>query len=633
MKKIIYIFLVVFTAVFFYSCKEDYLDVKPDDRLDEEQVFKRYDRVDGLVTKLYVDARSANRPLVYFNHFSASALVDECEGSTVEGGLTNKFNDGAWSAGGFPAGSSTGQYWWDLWTYVRRANVVIRGVERYNTPDNPLDPGVLQQRVGEAYFMRAYYHYLLIRAYGEIPYLNYLVDPEGSMDFKKESYHAVIEKIILDADSAYNLVPLMTGTQSFGRVDKGACIGLKAMVSWMAATPMWNGGNFPSDTREFKSEYTYNVSRWEKAKEAAKAVIDLQANGEVRYSLFYGAADNETFNDDGGVNRNNSKVRKRLWNMFHDFQSFRQEWVFFVTNDKWDAWQGDMYPPSVGGGARQMPVQEQVDEYEYIAPDGFGYPVYADRAATDGYNDANPYEGIARDPRFYRDIIYFGSTFKGNVINTARGADKIGSSNATTTGYYMRKFLKESWSSGTSGFSIHAPAIWRLPEFIYIYAEAVNETTGPNQEIYNMINTIRERSFMAPMPPEAMTNKALMNEYIQRERRVELFYENNRMWTTRLYLDSDNPKEVAKETAWLAAGVNNNSRSKNYWPYPKTQRMINGMIPIDDSKGKVKIGTRTYSLERFWVENRVFVTPRHYLFPIMDDELKRTPTLTQNPGW
>ncbi len=51
-------------------------------------------------------------------------------------------------------------------------------------------------------------------------------------------------------------------------------------------------------------------------------------------------------------------------------------------NDKWEAWQGDNYPPSEGGGSRQQPVQEQVDEYEYIAPDGYGYPVYDARAAA-----------------------------------------------------------------------------------------------------------------------------------------------------------------------------------------------------------------------------------------------------------
>ncbi|MDD3788431.1 MAG: RagB/SusD family nutrient uptake outer membrane protein [Petrimonas sp.] len=632
MRKIIYVIAFALSFSLLHSCADDFLDQRPDERLDEQQVFERYNRVSGLVTELYNNAKSGNHPLVFFNHFSSSAVTDECEGSTVEGSLTNLFNSGAWSPSGMPDRSSCGQYWWDLWTYVRRANVVIEGVKKYNTPDDPLQPGNLQKRIGEAYFMRAYYHYLLIRMYGEIPYLDYLVDPQNIPEFKKESFHTIVEKICADADTAFQKVPAKVGDDEFGRIEKGMCLGLKAMVRWMAATPMWNGGNFPNDTREFKNEYTYDPQRWVKARDAAKAVLDFKVEGVPRYSLYYGNYGPTDFENDQGKNENNSKVRARLWAMFYDMQSFKQEWVFFVTRDKYEAWQGDVYPPSWGGGSRQMPVQEQVDEYEYIAPDGYGYPIYANRAKVDGYDDGNPYESVQRDPRFYRDIMYHGSTFKNNKINTAEGTDKIGNQNSTTTGYFLRKFLREGWNRNY-GFQIHAPAIWRLPEFIYIYAEAVNEISGPTKEIYDMINEIRARSFMAPMPPTVLTDKKLMKEYIQRERRVELFYENNRIWNTRLYLDADNPDELAKEETWKAAGSDNDTRSQNYWPYPKTQRMINGMRPVEDPNGQIEINGKKYRMERFWIEDRVFVTPRHYLFPIMADELKRTPTITQNPGW
>ncbi|MCF0049870.1 RagB/SusD family nutrient uptake outer membrane protein [Dyadobacter sp. LJ53] len=303
-----------------------------------------------------------------------------------------------------------------------------------------------------------------------------------------------------------------------------------------------------------------------------------------------------------------------------------------MTRDKDNNWQGDIYPPSWGGSSRQMPVQEQVDEYEYIAPDGFGYPVYAVRAKKDGYDDANPYESVKRDPRFYRDIVYHGSTFKGKVINTASGADKVGATNSTTTGYFLRKILRESWNRDKS-FSISGPPVWRLPEFIYIYCEAVNETAGPNAEIYELLNTVRKRAFMVPIPAEAKASKALMDEYIKRERRVELFYENNRIWTTRLYLEPSSPKETAKEQAWQGAGSTNDQRSQKAWPYPKSQRMINGMKPVEDPAGKIVVDGKKYKMQRYFIESRVFVTPRHYLFPIMQDELQKTPTLKQNPGW
>ena len=613
------------------GCSEDYLDRKPDDKIDESQVFTRYNKTNQLVTDLYANIKTANRPLVFFNHFSSAPVTDEAEGSTAEGSLTNKFNSGDWSSIAMPDRSSTGQYWWDLYTKIRKANVILEGIKKYNTPDNPLQAGDLEKRIGETYFMRAYLHYLTARMYGEIVYLNRTIGAKDPMEFKQESFHAIVAKIEQDCDSAMARVPATWGGSDFGRIDKGACLGLKAIVSWMAATPLWNGGQLPNDTRQFKAEYASNPARWVKAREAAKAVIDFKADGQQRYSLYLGH-DATDFKDDAGVNNNNSKVYARLWDMYYSMDAYLRESVFMVTKDKNQAWQGDIYPPSWGGSSRQMPVQEQVDEYEYISKDGYGYPVYHANAKKDGYDDENPFESVKRDPRFYRDIMYHGSTFKGKQINIAEGADKIGASNSTTTGYFLRKFFKESWNRDKS-FDISAPPIWRLPEFIYIYCEAVNESTGPNAEIYEMLNQVRKRSFMAPLPPAAMANKALMNEYIQRERRVELFYENNRIWTFRLYLEPSSSGELAKEQAWQSAGATNDLRSQSYWPYPKAQRMINGMKPVEDPEGKIIIGAKKYKMKRFFVENRVFVAPRHYLFPIMQDELQRTPGLIQNPGW
>ncbi|QRR00745.1 RagB/SusD family nutrient uptake outer membrane protein [Dyadobacter sandarakinus] len=629
--KNIYTIILFFTCALLSACKEDFLDRKPDDQVDAEQVFTRYNKTNQLITDLYDNAKGSNSPLVFFSHFSTAPVTDEAEGSTAEGSLTNKFNNGDWNANVMPAGSSRGQYWWDLYGRIRKANVILEGVRKYNTPDNPLQAGDLNKRLGETYFLRAYFHFLAARMYGEVVYVTHTINPSDPMDFKQESFHSIASKIYQDCDSAMALVPASWGGADFGRIDKGACLGLKAIVAWMAATPMWNGGSFPNDTRQFASEYTYNADRWNTAKIAAKAVIDFKVDGRQRYSLYQGH-DASDFRDDAGVDNNNSKVPARLWDMYHSMEAFQNEAIFFVTRDKDNNWQGDIYPPSWGGSSRQMPVQEQVDEYEYIAPDGFGYPVYAARAKKDGYDDTNPYESVKRDPRFHRDVIYHGATFKGKVINTASGPDKVGATNSTTTGYFLRKILRESWNRDKS-FSISGPPVWRLPEFMYIYCEAVNETAGPNAEIYDMLNTVRKRSFMAPIPVAAMTSKALMDEYIKRERRVELFYENNRIWASRLYLEPSSPKEIAKEQAWQSAGTTNDQRSQNVWPYPKAQRMINGMKPVEDPAGKIVVDGKTYKMQRYFIESRVFVAPRHYLFPIMQDELQRTPTLKQNPGW
>lgn len=632
MNKIKYLLGITVCSVF-SSCA-DYLDKMPDDKVFEKDVFTRFDKVDGLVTKLYEDARNASQPLIYFSHFSTAPVTDECTASNHEGAIPHQFNIGNWGpVQGMPG--SAGQYWWDLYTKVREANIILEGVKKYNTPDNPRDgkEGDIVRRVGETFFLRGYLYYILIKQYGEVPYLDHVVYPGEDMTFTKHSVHEIVEKICADADSAYNRVYDICPDGEFGRVDKGACLGLKAMARWLAATPMWNGGDFPNDTRVHKTEYAYDVKRWEAAKTAAKAVLDYKTNdGNKRYSLYteYSEDDFTDMQNKNGVDANNQKVQRRLWEMNFSRNAIRNEWVWFGTRGKDSPWAGDVLPPSMEGHARQRPLQEQVDEYEIII-DGYGYPIYSEKARS-VYDDANPY--VNRDPRFYRDIVYHGSTFRSNVINTAEGKDKVGDSyqsNSSHSGYYLRKFIKEGWDK--SHYLIHGPAHFRLPTIMYIYCEAVNNTTGPNEEIYNMINSIRERSFMAPMPPEVKTNKSLMDEYIQRERRVELFYENDRIWHCRLYLEPDQEKTKTAEAAWQAAGS-----PTNFYPYPKTQRTSHGMRPVEDPNGKIEVNGKKYRMERFRVkvgeqEFRTFLTPRHYLFPIMDDEMKRTPGLVQNPGW
>lgn len=640
-KNLLYKIGLLAITFFTISCS-DYLDRDDNDQITEAEVFSRYEKVNELVTDVYASAKKANRPLVFFEHFSSSAITDECEGTNVEGNITNNFNNGAWNPNSLPG--SSGQYWWNLYEGIRKTNLIIEGVEKYNTPDNPLQPGELNFRIGEVYFMRAYFHLMLFRMYGEAPYISHKIEDSEDMNFKRESVHSMVEKMVADAQEAYRRVPAkyVKTSEHFGRVDKGACLGLVAIARWMAATPLWNGAKekgYPQ-TRLFENEYGYDRTRWEKARDAAKAVLDYEVGGYKRYSLYEKYTDSD-FKDPNGDNLNDSRVYRRLWEMFHDMDAFAGECVFFITKDKDQAWQGDIYPPSRDGGSRQQPVQEQVDEYEFIVG-SYGYPIYSSEARKGGYDDANPYAKGTRDPRFYRDILYHGAPYRDNSnnqkdINTASGSDQIGASNATTTGYYLRKFQKETWNR-SGNFSMNAPAVWRLPEFIYIYAEAVNELQqGGIDEVYDLVNSVRERSFMKPMPTLVKTNKELFFEYIQRERRVELFYENKRPWSCRLYLEPTSREELAKESLWKASGVDNNSRTKNYWAanngaLPKCQRMINGMRPVKNSGGKIDVNGEKYVMERFCVEERVFQS-QHYLFPIMQSELQRTPSLIQNPGW
>ncbi|MEG1864280.1 MAG: RagB/SusD family nutrient uptake outer membrane protein [Alistipes sp.] len=660
MKSILYKAIMLCLAVLTFTACENYLDKSPSGERTEEEMYTRFPEVEGLVHRLYFMLRGADRPLVYLRYNSESTLCDEEESSAAEGNLFNKYNDGDngpdadfFSKTVAYSNSAITQPWWQqLYTHIHTCNTILNGIEKYKTPDSPSEPGTLSKRIGEIYFIRAYLHYCLVRNYGECCYVNYAIDPNAVPKFTRENVHEVIQKICDDCDEAFSRVPDQNIGSNFGRVDRGACLGLKAMARWIAATPLYNGSTLKNDNRNFASDYqSYKVERWQATRDAAKAVMDFEVNGAPRFSLFQGSPKTD-FTDKAGKNENNSMVYRRLWEMY-DYESLaakKTEWIWFVLRDKTQGWFIDMYPPSKSGSAREMPVQEQVDEYEVVAPDGYGYPIYAlkenhralynglitNEQLSEAYDDGNPY--VNRDPRFYRDVTYHGATFKGSVINTAAGSpDAINSDNATSTGYYLRKFIDGAYTKdGAQNYSsIDCPPLIRLSTIHLIYAEAVTRTTGPTQEIYDLINAIRERAFMAKMPPATSSNRDLMLDYINRERRVELFHEKTRFWSCRLYLEPTSIGEQTKDSQWASIAGSNDERAQQYFEqygaYPRTQRRICGMRPVADPEGKIVIEGNRYKMQRFWKEDRVFLE-KNYLFPLPLVELQ-TAGIQQNPNW
>ncbi|MRG47558.1 RagB/SusD family nutrient uptake outer membrane protein [Chitinophaga sp. SYP-B3965] len=616
MKQRKYTLLIAIGAMIGATSCEKFLDRQPDNKLTEQQVFTNWDRVNGEANKLYRDMRDRDKGIVTLQDFSMSGITDECKGTKVETGTPDLFNFGSFGPSiGMPA-KANGIYWPDYYNSIRKANVFLECVKKYNSPDNPLREGDLKNRVAEAYFLRAYFHWLAARFYGDVFYMDYVASPSGGEQFARQPWPEFVTKIIADLDIAIAELPARHDDVDFGRADKGAAMALKAIILYMNASPMYNGGKLPgNDTRVGHAQYAaYDKSKWKLAADAAKAVLDLKNGSTLRYSLYMGKG------TDWQAESNN-KVYARIKQIYIDQPAILSEWVFYISNNKAESWQGDHIPPSYGGGSRLQPVQEQVDEYEFVGSDGYGYATYDPQAAAKGWDVNNPY--AKRDPRFYSDIMYHGSTYQNKIINTASGADKIGASNATFTGYYLRKFYHEDWKR-SGNWPLHF-AVIRLPEIMLIYAEAMNRFSGPGSDVYDMLNTLRARSFMAPVPPGL--DEEAMHKYIQRERRVELFYENKRYFYARWNLEPDSPAELARENSYKGA-----PNPAAVWPYPRTQRYAHGMRPVEDPAGAIDIGGVKYRMERFKLEDRVF-TSKNYFWPLLQSELANAPTLIQSPNW
>ncbi|WP_454879806.1 RagB/SusD family nutrient uptake outer membrane protein [Sphingobacterium detergens] len=141
-----------------------------------------------------------------------------------------------------------------------------------------------------------------------------------------------------------------------------------------------------------------------------------------------------------------------------------------------------------------------------------------------------------RDPR--HDQTIFG---KGVLYNSVPYPVTEDGRPGVYTGYSYKKYTIYDNNTSLSnaiddtGLSqINGIAI-RYADILLIYAEALNELSGPKAEVYNAINQVRERpSVNMPTLPAGL-NKEQMRERIRHERRVEfaaegLYYSDVRRW-------------------------------------------------------------------------------------------------------
>lgn len=651
-KLVLYVGLSFTMISSLVSCS-DYLDRQDDGKLQEFEVFAKYTEVEKLVTQLYSDmySRSAGFNLLYSH--SIGTLCDELEFNKADSDAPYKILNGELSADPSAiAAVNGGGWWWQQYQAIRKANKILWGVEYYKTPDHPSKPGLLKQRIAETLFFRAYYHYLLLRWHGEMVYMDRLADQnEDASNYAiRESVHASVEKMCKDLDEAAAVLPIQLSGKEIGRIDKGACLALKAIIRYIAAQPLYNGGENGisplgnNDTRVGADEYReYKPERWTAALQAAQDFMDLVENS-TRYSLYNKYTKDEFVDGIDDRSKSNNKVYKRLSLMFQEVDFYRYESILTLKGGKDTRWIQDNLPgrDEFGGQTRNQPTQEQVDQYEIIIGDR-GYSIFSEQAKG-VYDDENPY--INRDPRFYRDIIYAGAVYQSMTYEPqVGGSDAVNNSTVrdgknTRTGYALRKFIYENYDKEGAITSMFFPLI-RLPEIMLIYADALNETDNPEagEKVFSILNQIRERSFMAKVPEEIKNDKDLRREYINRERRVELFYENNRFFDLRYKGIPTSSEELMKEGRYLSLSADGDERAQKWidngnGEYPQTQHYIHGMIPVADGNGKVEINGKTYRMERF--EGKQLVRKfsyRDYFFPINSNEIAKTPSLIQNPGW
>ena len=539
-------------SIILYSCS-DFLEVTPKDRISDAALWSNEIHADLFLNNVYAGIQGP-----FSTHYPGENWSDNSMNG-VELTAQRLYAISAYT----PSDILRGWDWsvqseWNYYDFVRRANVFIENVSESNT----LSEDWKNKRIAEARFLRAYFYSILATHYGGVPLITNVLNysTQGEYIFTaRSSIDETFQFIIDECGEIANVLPLKTDA---GRASRGAALALKGWMELYWASPLYNENN--------------DKTKWAAAAETYKKIMDLGV-----YDLFpdYG----NLFLED---NNNNIEV------IFDKPYVGNTPLGSSKTGLQGPAYSQDGAPLSWGA---LNPTQELVDEYSMAN----GLPISHPES---GYDPQNPYEN--REKRFYQSIFYDGSEWLGEALIMKQGvgspnATDLSSSNErTNTGYYSRKGMHPQYTvSGHNQLSSANFIIYRYAEVLLGYAEAQNETVGPDESVYNAINEVRERSDLPPL--ETGMSQEEMRSAIHRERRVELAFEEKR-WYDLLRLKIAEEKLNGDLHAMVIKMVDNE------WVY--------NVIPASGGE-------------------RIFYPEKNYVLPIPQSAIDRNPKLVQNPNY
>ncbi|MDQ1090381.1 RagB/SusD family nutrient uptake outer membrane protein [Siphonobacter sp. SORGH_AS_1065] len=542
------------------GCQKEFLDTRIDTSQTQETLSSNYSTLFSYANAPYTYLR--NEFAILDNNLFAP-VSDEAVQTSPGSSLALLFNNGSWNAL-----SNPDNYYSSYYSGIRAANFFLENSTDYkarlainrdtisvngktNYQNDVLNIGWYR---AEARVLRAWYYAELIKRYGGVPLVTRTLGLQDNMNLPRASYDEVVSFIVNDLDRYKDSLQVNWKTSSFtnndGRVSKGMALALKARTLLYAASPLHNSSG--------------DVSKWKAAAAAANDVLVFAA-GAGQYSL-----DNSY--RDYFLKNNTLTSKETIWAIRYPANSDLER---------------KNYPIATAGGASGItPTQDLVNAYEYK-----GKP-----------DSLNPYAN--RDPRLALTVVTNNSSWNGRTIDqSAGGTDDMRKTNASRTGYYLKKFLADGLNLVQGQTVVHNWPVFRYADVLLMYAEAMNEAYGPdNANGYTLtarqaLNQVRSRSGVG-MPDVTVTSTSDFRSAVRRERQVELAFENHRYWDL---------------LRWKQAGSVLNSPVKG--------------VAVSKTGG-------TFTYNTIVVENRVFDASKMYLYPIPQVEInKSSGVLNQNPGW
>ncbi len=550
---------IILAAMAGVSCKNQW-DLQPRDRISSDRILSSEDGARTWMANLYYQAP--------FEEFGFSGTAFHKGSANTVGFYQDQFTDNAINSQGNNIDVS---HWWD-YSFLRDVNYLLQQVGNISG----ISDDQRKEIEAEGHFLRGFGYFALVKRYGGVPIIRefqeYTSDPEQlkvPRSTEKETWDFVLEEF----DKAIAGLPSVRTAADSRRATRWLALAMKARAALFAASIAKYGARDGLDGEAV----SLGLVHMSPSESNGYYLQCIAACEEIIQSGLFGLYKPEPATPE--------EAEKNLIELFSNPSVAPSENMFIysygdpevVTCHSYEFWcNSNQTRLSAPHSGRMNPVLDLVDAYEYYAYPGRDGTIVTrvDGNVTDydGFKASHEYlrfdtpsqifEG--KDARLHATCILPGTMFRDKLITIQAGyvarngsATYEGSSNTsvtvgdntyyqygaaspddysgfdqsqhfvmTRTGFSYKKFLStKALTKNELGKNVNAYPIMRYAEILLTYAEAVFESGEGNPDLAKTcLNATRRRAGHTTEIP-------LTSENIQRERRVELAFENDRFWT------------------------------------------------------------------------------------------------------
>ena len=484
MKQLLAI-LTLFGSLTFTSC-EDFLTEEVRGQQNLDTYFTTADECEAYITGCYQDITCGG----WWNINTVWLLSEMCSDDAWMGNTTQSQSDYISLAHYQGNGASNGpisNFWQYRYKGILRCNIAIDRIAALETPETE----ARDRLVAEARFLRGFYYFELVRNFGGVPLMTSYLLPEEVGGVTRASAEEIYAFIEADLQAAAEVLPPRSAAQ-VGHATSGAALGLLGKV------------------------YLYQ-EKWQEAHDVLKEVID---SGE--YDLM------DDFGQVWDMNYDNGK--ESLFEVQYEYSDVSTilvggslATVTGCRNGPGDGWSwcqpsanleaayieaGDttrLRWTIIKTGCTEIAGEDQFDQFIQNSKDMDSYEAYIERYGW--------------DPDCY-------------IIDPAQHK----------SARIIRKYFlpladrPEVYNTDKSPLNHR---ILRFADVLLMYAEACNEL-GNDADARTALNRVRDRVHL----PAVTSSGWDLRKAIRLERRLELAFEENRLYDIRRWTDENGKKVI-----------------------------------------------------------------------------------------